>query len=110
MWTGRLRYFGFCPPLLGLVGVLLLTWLLFNSIVFGIVGSTVGLIVVLSWVTWDGMRQTTLENLAARGLHPDDATLQIIEPGLRREYSGFVPTAVRRGPSVIRGRAGPVTP
>ena len=110
MWTGRLRHFGFGFLLLGLVGVLLLTWLLFNIIVFGIVGSTVGIIVVLSWVTWDGMRQTTPENLAARGLNPDDATLQIIEPGLRREYSAFVPTAARRGPTVSRGPVRSVTP
>jgi probable Rubsico expression protein CbbX len=110
MWTGRLRYFGFGFLLLGLVGVLLLTWLFFSIIVFGIVGSTVGLIVVLSWVSWDGMRQTTPENLAARGLSPDDATLQIIEPGLRREYSALFPSAVRRGPTVSRGPVRSVTP
>jgi probable Rubsico expression protein CbbX len=110
MWTGRLRHFGFGFLLLALVGVLLLTWLLFNIIVFGIVGSTVAVILLLSWVTWDGLRQTTPENLAARGLNPGDDTLQIIEPGLRREYSAFVPSAVRRGPSVSRGRVRAVTP
>jgi probable Rubsico expression protein CbbX len=110
MLTGRLRYFGFGFLLLGLVGALLLTWLLFNIIVFGIVGSTVAVILVLSWVTWDGVRQTTPENLAARGLNPDDATLQIIEPGLRREYSAFAPTAVRRRPTVRRGPVRSVAP
>ena len=110
MWTGRLRYLGIGFLLLALVGALLLTWLLFNIIVFGIVGSTVAIILVLSWATWDGLRQTTPENLAARGLNPDDATLQIIEPGLRREYSAFVPSAVRRVPSVSRGRVRAVTP
>src|ERR1700689_379350 len=110
MWTGRLRHFGIGFLLLALVGALLLTWLLFNIIVFGIVGSTVAVILVLSWVTWDGLRQTTPENLAARGLNPDDDTLQIIEPGLRREYSALVPSAVRRGPSVSRGRVRAVTP
>jgi probable Rubsico expression protein CbbX len=110
MWTGRLRHFGIGFLLLALVGALLLTWLLFNIIVFGIVGSTVAVILVLVWVTWDGLRQTTPENLAARGLNPDDATLQIIEPGLRREYSAFVPSVGRRGPSVSRGRVRAVTP
>ena len=110
MWTGRLRHFGIGFLLLALVGALLLTWLLFNIILFGVVGSTVAVILVLSWVTWDGLRQTTLENLAARGLNPDDDTLQIIEPGLRREYSAFIPSAVRRGPSVSRGRVRSVTP
>ena len=110
MWTGKLRHFGIGFLLLALVGALLLTWLLFNIILFGVVGSTVAVILVLSWVTWDGLRQTTLENLAARGLNPDDDTLQIIEPGLRREYSAFIPSAVRRGPSVSRGRVRSVTP
>ena len=110
MWTGRLRYFGFGLLLLGLVGALLLTWLLFNVIVFGIVVSAVAVILVLSWVTWDGLRQTTPENLAARGLNPDDDTLRIIEPGLRREYSAFVPTVGRRGPSVRRSPVRSVTP
>jgi probable Rubsico expression protein CbbX len=110
MWTGRLRYFGSGFLLLGLAGVLLLTWLLFNIIVFGIVGSMVAIILVLSWVTWDGLRQTTPERLAAQGLNPDDATLQIIEPGLRREYSAFVPTAGRRGQTVSRGPVRSVTP
>jgi probable Rubsico expression protein CbbX len=110
MWTGRLRVFGFGFLLLGLVGALLLIWLLFNIIVFGIVGSTVGVILVLAWVTWDGMRQTTPESLTARGLNPDDASLQIIEPGLRREYSAFVPSAGRGGTSVSRGPVRSVTP
>ena len=110
MWTGRLRYFGFGFLLLALVGAVLLTWLLFNILVFGIVGSTVAIIVVLSWVTWDGLRQTSPENLAARGLNPDDATLQIIEPGLRRGYSAFLPTGGRHGPSVRRGPVRSVTP
>ena len=110
MWTGRLRYFGFGFLLLALVGVLLLTWLLFNTIVFGVVASTLALIVVMSGLAWDGLRQTTPENLAARGLNPDDDTLQIIEPGLRREFSAILPSAVRRGPSVSRGRVRSVTP
>ena len=104
MWTGRLRYFGFGFLLLALVGALLLTWLLFNTIVFGVVASTLALIVVMSGIAWDGLRQTTPENLAARGLNPDDDTLQIIEPGLRREFSAILPSAVRRGPTVSRGR------
>jgi probable Rubsico expression protein CbbX len=110
MWTGRLRYFGFGFLLLALVGVLLLTWLLFTTIVFGVVASTLALILVMSAIAWDGLRQTTPENLAARGLNPDDDTLQIIEPGLRREFSAIIPSAVRRGPSFSRGRVRAVTP
>ena len=70
MWTGRLRNFGFGLLLLGVVGALLLTWLLFNFLVFGIVGSTVAVMLILAWVTWDGMRQSSPESLAARGITP----------------------------------------
>jgi probable Rubsico expression protein CbbX len=110
MWTGRLRYFGFGLLLLCLVGALPLTWLLFNVVAFGVVASTVAILLVLCLVTWDGLRQTSLENLAARGINPDDHTLQIMDPGLRREYSAFVPSTFRRGPSVSRGRVRSVTP
>ena len=92
------------------MAALLLTWLVFNFLVFGIVGSIVAITLILSWVTWDGMRQSSPESLAARGITPDDDTLRIIDPGLRREYSAFVPAAGRRGPSVSRGRVRSVTP
>jgi probable Rubsico expression protein CbbX len=110
MWTGRLRNFGLGLLLLGLVGALLLTWLLFDLLVFGIVGSTAAVILIASWVTWDAVRQSTPESLAARGITPDDDTLRIIDPGLRREFSGMVPSVARRGPSASRGRVRSVTP
>src|ERR1700733_10945764 len=110
MWTGRLRNFGFGLLLLGVVVALLLTWLLFNFLVFGIVGSTVAVMLILAWVTWDGMRQSSPESLAARGITPDDDTLRIIDPGLRREGSAFGPSVGRRGPSASRGRVRSVTP
>jgi hypothetical protein len=110
MWTGRLRNFGFGLLLLGLVGALLLTWLLFNFLVFGIVGSIAAVLLIASWVTWDAVRQSTPESLAARGITPDDDTLRIIDPGLRREFSGLVPSVGRRGPSASRGRMRSVTP
>jgi len=110
MWTGRLRNFGFGLLLLVVVGALLLTWLLFNFLVFGIVGSIVTIMLILSWVTWDGMRQSSPQSLAARGIVPDDDTLRIIDPGLRREYSAFAPSIGRRVPSVSRGPVRSVTP
>jgi probable Rubsico expression protein CbbX len=109
MWTGRLRYFVFGLLLLGLVGALLLTWLLFSLLAFGIVGGIIAVCLVLTWATWDGMRQTTPSSLAARGINPDDDTLRIIDPGLRREYSAFVPS-IGWGPSANRGRVRAVAP
>jgi probable Rubsico expression protein CbbX len=109
MWTSRLRYFGFGLLLLGLVGALLLTWLLLSLPAFGIVGGVIAVSLVLALATWDGMRQTTLSSLAARGINPDDDTLRIMDPGLRREYSAFIPGVGRR-PSASRGRVRAVTP
>jgi probable Rubsico expression protein CbbX len=62
----------------------------------------------LCWGTWDGMRQTTPESLAARGAIPDDDTLRIQDQGLRREFSGFLPSVGRQLPA--RGRLRAVTP
>jgi probable Rubsico expression protein CbbX len=104
MWTGRLRYFGFGLLLLGLAGALLLAWLLFTHVIFGIAASIVAISLVLFAVTWDGLRQTTPANLAARGVIPDDQSLRILDPGLRREYSSMTPSTVRRGASPGRSR------
>jgi probable Rubsico expression protein CbbX len=109
MWTSRLRYFGFGLLILGLVGALLLTWLLFSPLAFGIVGAIVAVSLLAGWVGWDAVRQTTPSNLAARGVNPDDDTLRIIDPGLRREYSAILP-GIGRGPSANRGRVRAVTP
>ena len=57
---------------------------------------------MLGWVTWDGMRQTTPESLAARGVNPDDDTLRIMDPGLRREFSAFPPA---HRPAAVRQRS-----
>jgi probable Rubsico expression protein CbbX len=109
MWTGRLRYFGFGLLLLGLVGALLLTWLLFSLLAFGIVGAIVAVSLLAGWVAWDAVRQTTPSNLVARGVNPDDDTLRITDPGLRREYSAIMP-GIGRAPSANRGRVRAVTP
>jgi probable Rubsico expression protein CbbX len=110
MWTGRRLYIGFGLLFVAIAIVLLLVWLLIGFLAFGIVASTIAIFLMLAAITWDGMRQATPENLAAQGLSPDDSTLQVLEPGLRREYAPFVPAALRRGPTVNRGRVRAVTP
>jgi probable Rubsico expression protein CbbX len=109
MRTGRLRYYGFGVLLLGLAGVLALVWLMFNVTIFGIAVSTVAIGLLLFAITWDGMRQGTPESLAARGVIPDDDTLRIVDPGLRREFSSMTPP-VHRGASANRGRVRAVSP
>ena len=110
MWTSRLRYFGFGLLLLGLVGALLLTWLLLSLLAFGIVGGLTAVSLVVALATWDTMRQTTTASLAARGINPNDDTLRIMDPGLRREFAAFIPAVGRRPPSASRGRVRAVTP
>jgi len=109
MWTGRLRYFGFGLLLLGLLGALLLTWLLFSLLASGIVGCLIAIFLVLAVLIWDGIRQTSPDSLRARGVPPDDRALRIMDPGLRREFSPFL-LPFGRGPSASRGRQRAVTP
>ena len=87
---------------IGLLGValfaaLVLTLLLHTLLAFAIVFSTIAFVLVLGWFTWDGVRQARPENLAAQGVFPDDDSLLIIDQGLRREYSAFIPAVGRRG-------------
>ena len=111
MWTGRLRYFGFGLLLLGLAGASGAGLADVQPQIFGIAASTVAIGSVLFVVTWDVMRQSSPESLAARGITPDDDTLRIMDPGLRREFSPMLlPSAVRRGPSASRGRVRSVSP
>jgi probable Rubsico expression protein CbbX len=82
---------------------------MFNVTIFGIAVSTVAIGLLLFAITWDGMRQGTPESLAARGVIPDDDTLRIVDPGLRREFSSMTPP-VHRGASANRGRVRAVSP
>ena len=109
MLNGRLRNYGYGLLLLGLVGALLLTWLLFNVVVLSVFGSATVFFLLLSWVIWDGVRQTSPESLAARGASPNDDALKIMDPGLRREYAPFVPFA-GRAQSARRSRVRAVAP
>ena len=91
------------------VGALLLTWLLFNVVVFSVFGSAGVFFLLLSWVIWDGVRQTTPESLAARGATLNDDAVLIMDPGLRREFAPFVPFA-GRAPAARRSRVRAVSP
>ena len=109
MLNGRLRNYGYGLLLLGLIGALLLTWLLFNVVVLSVFGSATLFFLLLSWVIWDGVRQTSPESLAARGASANDDALKIMDPGLRREYAPFVPFA-GRAQSARRSRVRAVAP
>jgi probable Rubsico expression protein CbbX len=46
---------------------------------------------------WDGMRQSSPASLIARGMYPDaDRNVNVMDPGLRRDWGSIVPSAVSR--------------
>src|ERR1700722_5743118 len=109
MWTARLRYSGLGILLLILIGASLLAWPRLNHAVFATLAFSVGAFVVLFVVARDGFRQTTVENLMSRGIDPDDRNAPRYDPGLRREWTPMLSSAVsqRMTRKRIRSRAAP---
>jgi probable Rubsico expression protein CbbX len=96
MWTTRLRYSGLGVLLLGVTVALLIVWRL-NHVLFGIGVGLICLVVAVLAVARDGWRQTSPENLTARGFVPNSVRgVTIVDPGLRREFAPLVPAAVSR--------------
>jgi hypothetical protein len=78
---------------LGVAVVLLMAWRV-SLVVFGIVVGLIGLLVAVLLVARDTWRQTSQQNLIARGVVPDsDRLFSGFDPGLRREFSPLVPAA-----------------
>ncbi len=94
MWAARLRYFGLGILLLGVTVVLLVAWRL-SHVLFGIVGGLIVLLVTVILLVRDGWRQTSPESLASRGFRPDSG-VNVMDPGLRREFAPIIPAAVSR--------------
>jgi len=96
MWTTRLRYSGLGILILCVAVALVVAWRL-NHVLFGIGLGFIALCVTVLVVARDGWRQTSPQNLTARGFRPDSArALNVIDPGLRREIAPLVPAAVSR--------------
>jgi probable Rubsico expression protein CbbX len=94
MWTARLRYAGVVILLLGITVALLIAWRSSHTLFAVVVGSIAFVLTVL-WLIRDGWRQTSPEVLASRGFRPD-RDLNVMDPGLRREYAPIIPAAVSR--------------
>jgi probable Rubsico expression protein CbbX len=96
MWTTRLRYSGLGVLLVGVTVSLLIAWRL-NHVLFGIAVGFICLVVTILLVARDGWRQTSPENLTARGFVPNSVRgVTIVDPGLRREFAPLIPAAVSR--------------
>jgi hypothetical protein len=92
--TVRLRHPRLSLTLLVIPAALLLGWWGLSTPVFMVLAITVVTIMALVLGTWDAWHQTQPDQLAARGIYPDDRTLTVYDPGLRREFTPMVPAAV----------------
>ncbi len=75
---------------------LVLAWRV-NHVLFGIGLGFIGLCVTVLAVARDGWRQTSPQNLNARGFRPESLRgVGVTDPGLRREIATLVPATVSR--------------
>jgi probable Rubsico expression protein CbbX len=102
MWAARLRYSGLGIFLLGAATALLMAWRLSHEL-FGIVAGLMVIIVLLLLLARNTWRQTSPGSMTSRGVRPDsDRRLDMMDPGLRRDMAGMLPTAAVRGMSNTR--------
>jgi probable Rubsico expression protein CbbX len=95
MRTTRTRYSVLGILSLGVAVGLALAWRV-NHILFGIVLGLIALSATVLVVARDGWRQTSPQNLNARGFRPESVQVTVTDPGLRREIAPLVPAAVSR--------------
>jgi probable Rubsico expression protein CbbX len=96
MRTTRTRYSVLGILALGVAVGLVLAWRV-NHILFGIILGLITLCATVLVVARDGWRQTSPQNLSARGFRPESMQgVTVTDPGLRREIAPLVPAAVSR--------------
>jgi probable Rubsico expression protein CbbX len=96
MRTTRTRYSALGILALGVAVGLVLAWRV-NHILFGIILGLIALCGTVLVVARDGWRQTSPQNLSARGFRPESLQgVTVTDPGLRREIAPLVPAAVSR--------------
>jgi probable Rubsico expression protein CbbX len=104
--TVRLRHPGLSLSLLLILVVLLLGWWRLSTPVFMILAITLVTITALVIGIWDTWHQTQTDQLASRGIYPDDRNLPVYDPGLRREFAPMVPEALSRRMALRHTRPG----
>jgi probable Rubsico expression protein CbbX len=105
MRTARLRYSGLGLLLLGVIAALVTAWLLLNHVMFAVVVCVVVILLIHLAVILDGLRQSSSASLTSRGIFPDSGQgLNVMDPGLRREWAPVIPPAVSRRMSGTRAR------
>ena len=92
--TVRLRRPGLSLILPILAGALALAWWELSVPVFSIVAITVVSIVALYFGVRDAFSQTQPDELASRGIYPDDRSLPVYDPGLRQDWTPMLSASV----------------
>ncbi|MGH3268316.1 MAG: AAA family ATPase [Trebonia sp.] len=93
-----MRKSAFGVLLIGVIAGLLLTWRL-SHVWFASFAIAVGFVVLsvaIVGLARDGWRQTSPESLNSRGFRPGASSIGVMDPGLRREYSPILPSALTR--------------
>ena len=102
----RLPRPGLSLTLLVVLVALLLGWWRLSTPVFLILAITMITITALVIGTWDAWHQTQADQLASRGIYPDDRTLTVYDPGLRREFTPMIPDSLSRRMALRHARPG----
>src|ERR1700722_19538280 len=92
--TARLRHPGLSLVLLILLGAMALAWWRLTTPLFTIVAISLVTLSALAVGCWDAFHQTQPDELASRGIYPDDRSLPVYDPGLRREFTPMIPAAL----------------
>ena len=109
MSNTRLRYTGFGLLLLVVAVGLLVAWLKMSHAYFTLLVILLAGFVATCAFLWDGLRQTTSEELTARGIYPESVrALPITDPGLRREWTPLIPSRDRQRTRSTRARSAAV--
>ena len=92
--------------LLFLLAALAVAWWRLSAPVFMVLVITVVTVTALGIGTWDAWHQTMPDELASRGIYPDDRTLTVYDPGLRRDFTPMIPEALSRRMALRHTRPG----
>jgi probable Rubsico expression protein CbbX len=106
MSNTRVRYTGLGLLLLVVIVGLLLAWLKLSHLFFVLIVILLAGLAVSCAFLWDGLRQTTSEELTSRGIYPESVrALPITDPGLRREWTPLLPSRDRQRVPSARARS-----
>jgi probable Rubsico expression protein CbbX len=104
MKSSRMRHSVLGMFVLAVAAGLAIAWRV-NHVLFSIVLGLIALCATVLVVARDGWRQTSPQNLTARGFRPESVRgVSVTDPGLRREIVALVPAAVSR--RISGGRTG----